>query len=218
MGRFSDVSKQHRRQIHRPEGSIRFAGSLGSPGLKASIHPRALARALDEATAAIIEDPLSFPWDAFDGDLDCPLIVDLAPCTEADTVALVPALHALTRVDVIIDSTYTGSPDASHVAKLVGATTELPAPADGPLLRTRKRMELAQRDIVARVRRDFADVHIASISGQEICNNHGGIHALAADHSPAGEDWSVAGLWGIRPQPGDPLDRAVIVYRPTVER
>jgi hypothetical protein len=219
MGRRSDVSKQHRRPIDEPLGSIRFAGSLGSPGLKATMHPSALARALDGANAAIIEDPLSFPWEAFDADLDCPLIVDLAPCTEADRVALVPALTGLTLVDVIIDSTYPGSPDASHVATLVGATTELPAPVDGPLLRTRKRMELTEREIVARVRREHdGDVHIASISGRAVRSQHGGIHALTAGLSPADGDWSVVGLWGIRPQPGSPLDRAVIAYRSTVAR
>ncbi|MFT7476500.1 MAG: hypothetical protein ACI81L_003455 [Verrucomicrobiales bacterium] len=180
------------------------------------MHPSALARALDEANAAIIEDPMSFPWDAFDGDLDCPLIIDLAPCTEADRVALVPALFGLTLVDVVIDSTYPGSPDASHVASLVGATTELPAPVDGPLLRTRKRMELTEREIVARVRREHGDdAHIASISGRAVRSHRGGIHALTAGLSPADGNWAIVGLWGIRPQPGSPLDRAVIAYSQT---
>jgi len=163
----------------------------------------------------VINDPLSFPWEWFrDTPIRCPIILDVGTCTEDDVVALAPVLTGLT-------TSYRVLGEPTTVAALC-ETLGLPNIWSDPDLdiatfaATAGRSKLADVEealIVKRLSKDDGLI-IRIIDGDQLRGARAGFATLVQQISDELDGAVVDTVWGIHPEPGTPVERAVLALRP----
>lgn len=213
---------------------VRYSGRFDGVGADDTTPAAVLATLADEALVLAIDDPLSFPWEsALDG-LTTPVMVDITACAENDRAALVPVLRSLTSADVIVDSAPGAPPLRNVSAELLDVA---PEPHAWGNRRAAKACLLSERRIIARLEHEYGPVSVidASESDDPIATVAHGATSIQPTHAIAvrlsahalaplgGTDAAarrlldvcdrslVAGVWGVRPNPGHRLERAMIV-------
>lgn len=209
------------------------------PANRSEHHGPTLLTHLSAAAVAYIDDPLSFPWELLDPDsLSCVFVIDVSGCSQDDLIALRPALPPLTAHDTICSRSDPQRPATRRFAELVGANTTEPTEASTSLLRRHKQVEQAEASILKRAHNEWQTltVDIADLASVDwptatwhdpsdqravavavqipasvICENRDGFAQLLTTVLTTTATNSILGVWGVRSDAGEPLDRAVVV-------
>lgn len=196
-----------------------YSGRSGQTGLSDLTTAQELEFAIRGTDVLVIRDPLSFPWEWFEETpIRCPIVLDVGACSDADIVALAPAVTGLTASDRI-----SGAP--ATVAALcetlglpnIWTDIELDDGADMATFaagsQRSKLADVEQARIITRLAEDD-DLIIRVIDGDQLRTNRSGFPALVEQISNDLDGAIVDTIWGIHPEPGTPVERAVLALRP----
>jgi len=213
---------------------VRYCGRFEGPGEDDATPPAVIGTLAKDALVLAIDDPISFPWEPIIGALATPVLVDISGCSGDDRAALEPVLQLLTAADVIIDSTGR-RPRVEEIVATVADTA--PPDHEWTPRRVAKASLLAERRIAERLEHEYGPVvtvdavesddpvEMASTLAAAVPTTSaiavrldarslaplGSTEALARSLLKGCNRDRVAGMWGIRPGPGHPLERALIV-------
>lgn len=192
-----------------------YVGRFDGPGHSDLTTAGELAETIRRSDVVRIDDPLSFPWEWFaDAPIRCPVILDVRTCVEDDLIALLPALSVLTASDrimgdharVIVLCAALGLPD-------IWADPDLDVRRFAREFGRSKRADVEEASIIHRLSQD-EQLIIRTIEGETLRSSRDGFAALVKQLSEEHDDATVDTIWGIHPDPGTPLERAVVALRP----
>jgi hypothetical protein len=196
------------------DGLLRYSGRYRGDGLSDLIPGPDVVSAVERAEGVLITDPLSFPWEHFDADGPrVPMILDTSACLPDDLMALRPVLVRLTNSDAFL-----GDPET---VELVSADLGLPSlwlSNDEDFLEhvrsvgSAKLADIEERLILRRLSADEGLVVII-IPGADIRGSRTGFADTVRRLCDVHEGATVDTIWGIHPQPGRPVERAVVALR-----
>ena len=195
-------------------GLLRYSGRYRGDGLSDLIPGPDVASAVERAEGVLIADPLSFPWEYFDTDGPrVPMIIDTSACSPDDLMALRPVLERLTNSDAFL-----GDPETVELVSADLGLTSLWLSDDEDFLAhvrssaSTKLADVEERLILRRLSVN-EDLVVIVIPGADIRGSRTGfadtVRRLCDVHGGA----TVDTIWGIHPQPGEPVARAVVALR-----
>ncbi len=225
---------------------LRYTGRLGGSTIAPGDHDDsaagpALLADIEKADVALIDDPMSFPWELMDTAADTPLVLDIGSCSTDQINALRPALVHLTEHDSIVDRSGTNQRAAELLNRALGTRPTEPSRADMPKLCVAKRIHIAETTILRRARDDYqllvtdlgdiSDRHVSPwtaadwvdatdprpgalvvrIPGEHIRQATNGFEPVARELVAQVSGSSILGIWGVRSEPGALLTHGLIV-------
>lgn len=192
-----------------------YAGRLEVAGLSDLTTAQDLDFAIRSSDALVVSDPLSFPWEWFsDSPIRCPIILDVGTCTEDDMVALSPVLTGLTASDRVL-----GEPTmAATLCQTLGLPNiwsglDLDIATFAAKAGRSKLADVEEAMIVRRLSKDD-DLIIRIIDGDQLRSARSGFATLVQQISDELNRAVVDTVWGIHPEPGTPVERVVLAFRP----
>ena len=213
-----------------------YSGRQAETADRSHFHGPSIISALARSDLGLIDEPMSFPWELVTDSISCPLVLNVAGCTNDQLTALRPALSSLTSFDTIIDRSNSASTSAKRLAEILGVRDTEPDASELIELQRAKQLGLAEQAILDRlldeqftVVIDVEDIMTQSIvasdlagdqqvtavavrlPGEVIRSIRGGLATFAADIGTSLGAAQLRGLWGVRRAPGAPLDRGVMV-------
>ena len=196
------------------DGLLRYSGRYPGEGLSDLTPGPFVVSAVDRAEGVLIADPLSFPWEHFDRDGPrVPMIIDTSACSPDDLIALRPVLQRLTNSDAVL-----GDPETvESVSADLGLTSLSLSDDDDFLAHVRsagsaKMADVEERLILRRLSTD-EDLVVIVIPGADIRGSRTGFADIVRRLCDAHGGATVDTIWGIHPQPGRPVERAVVALR-----
>lgn len=192
-----------------------FAGRRDLAGATDLTSARDLIDALSSSDGVAIWDPMSFPWDSMpQGPLDCPVVVDISMCTSKDLTALMEPFGSLTASDAMLG-------DQGVVEQLCAELglanlwfeSDLDVAAFIERSMWAKRADVEERMITDRLSAD-SDITLVVVTRDMLGEAHADFASLTRRLSESLDGAVVDTIWGIHPYPGQPLDRAVVAFRP----
>ena len=192
-----------------------YAGRSNVDGLSDLTTAPDLERTIRASNVLAVLDPMSFPWEWFDdAPIRCPVLVDLRECSEDDLVALVPALTALTASDAILgDQSIVAAACETLGLPNIWSSPDLDLAAFASSARRSKLADVEEALITAKLSED-GNVVIRVIGGDQLRSARTGFAALVHEMSKDLDGAPVDTVWGIHPEPGTPVERAVVAFRP----
>ncbi len=196
-----------------------YAGRSGVAGLSDLTTAQDLDFAIRGSDALVINDPLSFPWEWFtDAPIRCPIILDVGTCTEDDVVALTPVLTCLTASDRVLGEPTTAAALCQTLC-LPNIWSDLDLDIDVEIATfaakagRSKLADVEEAMIIRRLSKDD-DLIIRIIDGDQLRSARSGFATLVQQISDELNGAAVDTVWGIHPEPGTPVERAVLAFRP----
>ncbi len=196
-----------------------FSGRNGAAGLSDLTTARELELAVHGSDVLVILDPMPFPWEWFsETPIRCPIILDIGACSADDMVALTPALTDLTASDRILG-------DSAAVAALcltlglpniwsdIDLNDDLDIARFAASSGRSKLIDVEEALIVRRLSEDD-ELIIRIVDEAELRGARPGFAALVQQISEGLGGAVVDTVWGIHPEPGTPVERAVLALRP----
>ena len=176
--------------------------------------PATLAAALASAKVLLIDDPMSFPWDSLDADLPQVLVIDTTRCIYEDFMALNPALDHLTPADTILDPPRLIRRHPYPLSENRKTRSVAPDEKEWDTLFREKQLHRSDRAIRERATREVgADAVLHRITTDDLTRS-GRSMAEYLDALSAESDAEVVGVWGVRTEPGAPLNHGWAVFEP----
>ncbi len=195
-------------------GRLRLSGpaSDGEATFDDLVMPSELNDAMSSADIVSILDPMSFPWNSIDLDVNAVVIIDASMCSDDDLDALLPVLGSLTAADTVIDPT--DSPSRS-LSRALGTRTHQPSVDEWPAVQQEKHLLRADRRITDRIAREIGDHAIVQrVEIDELVASGIRIDTYLSE-AAAALDSTAVGLWGVRTEPGAPLHHGWAIFEPT---
>lgn len=139
---------------------LRYTGRLGGTTIAPGDHDDSAAGPavisdVQRADLALIDDPMSFPWELMATSSDTPLVLDISSCSADQITALRPALVHLTAHDSIVDRSGMNQSAAQLLNRALGTRATEPSRADMPQLCTAKRLHIDESAILRRARTEY---------------------------------------------------------------